>query len=205
MQTQERKYLDSKDIYRITASVIRSINDAGLDSASTKADLANLRNSVNGSAKAMGSVWQLLFQTMPEEFLSNDGDMTKEEKAILSAMQLYAIHQQGSKEKVNFDENKNFGYSLSDLRGNDSKAIDRRFNSMITSSTIKELSHHIRHMVSLLKAAKGSIKVNYPKLAKDLYMFEIGYKDRLRLDWSRSYYRYRKSKDEEVLKENKGE
>ncbi len=44
MQTQERKYLDSKDIYRIAASVIRSINDAGLDSASTKADLANLRN-----------------------------------------------------------------------------------------------------------------------------------------------------------------
>ncbi len=31
--------------------------------------------------------------------LSKDGDMTKEERAILSAIQLYAIHQQGNQRK----------------------------------------------------------------------------------------------------------
>ncbi|QTJ44131.1 type I-E CRISPR-associated protein Cse2/CasB [Dolosigranulum pigrum] len=205
MKTQEKRFISSKEIYNITARIIATINKNGLDSPSAKRDLANLRNSISGSSQVMVSAWEILFQAIPEEFLSVDGEMTKEERAILTAIQLYALHQQGSNHNINFEENKNFGYSLSYIRGEDSNAIDRRFNSMITSSTMRELSHHVRYMVGLIKAAKQDIKVNYPKLATDFYWYEQGYKNELKLNWSRSYYRYKKNEDNEVKKENKGE
>lgn len=205
MENQKMRHLDSKEIYSITARIISYINREGVDSSSAKAELANLRNSISGSARAMGAAWQLLFQAIPEEFLSENGKMTAEERAILTVIQLYAVHQQGKKQNISSDENENFGFSLSRLRGDDSKAIDRRFNSMITSATTMELSHHIRYMIGLMKAAKGDIKVNYPKLATDFYWFERGYRDKLKLNWSRSYYRYKKKEDKEEIKENKGE
>ncbi len=74
-------------------------------------------------------------------------------------------------------------------RGEDTKSCDRRFNAMITSSSFEELSYHLRHMISLLKSRNPEVKVNYAKLAEDLYWYLRGYDERLRLAWSRAYYR----------------
>ena len=139
-----------------------------LSSSQTRANLAGIRNSINKPLSNAEEVLPILFESLPEEFLSKDGSLTAEENAILLTLQLYAIHQQGSSISVLMDENednwKNLGYSLNSLRkGDDSLAIDRRFNTMITSSTFDELSHHLRQLIKLLKA-KSDVKINYGKL-----------------------------------------
>ena len=101
-----------------------------LSSSQTRANLAGIRNSINKPLSNAEEVWPILFESLPEEFLSKDGSLTAEENAILLTLQLYAIHQQGSSISVLMDENednwKNLGYSLNSLRkGDDSLAIDR--------------------------------------------------------------------------------
>ena len=172
-----------------------------LSSSQTRANLAGIRNSINKPLSNAEEVWPILFESLPEEFLSSDGKLSLEEKAILLTLQLYAIHQQGSSISVLMDENednwKNLGYSLNSLRkGDDSLAIDRRFNTMITSSTFDELSHHLRQLIKLLKA-KSDVKINYGKLAKDLYGFIRGNKENVRISWAQRYYSYNKKENKE--------
>lgn len=172
-----------------------------LSSSQTRANLAGIRNSINKPLSNAEEVWPILFESLPEEFLSKDGSLTAEENAILLTLQLYAIHQQGSSISVLMDENednwKNLGYSLNSLRkGDDSLAIDRRFNTMITSSTFDELSHHLRQLIKLLKA-KSDVKINYGKLAKDLYGFIRGNRENVRISWAQRYYSYNKKENKE--------
>lgn len=116
------------------------------------------------------------------------------EVATITAVQLYAIHQQGNTLSVyeNRDDKLNIGDALSTLRGGESESIDRRFNVMITSSNFKELKHHLRQLIKILKA-KSDAKVDYAKLAADLYCYLAGNKDGVKLSWSRSYYKFRKN------------
>lgn len=66
------------------------------------------------------------------------------------------------------------------------KAIDRRFNAMVTSSTFEELSNHLRHLIKLLK--KAMQKFLYAQLADDLFWYQNGFEDRVKLRWGQSYY-----------------
>lgn len=95
-----------ESIYSVTASIIKFLNK-DLKSSYTKALLAELRNSMNHLNNYSGIVWQLLFEWLPKDFLNKckNGQFTKEEKVILSTLQLYAIHQQGNDTSVNLDEN----------------------------------------------------------------------------------------------------
>ncbi|MDD7305343.1 MAG: type I-E CRISPR-associated protein Cse2/CasB [Peptoniphilaceae bacterium] len=162
-----------------------------------KATLANLRNSINKPLVDNMDAFAFIFENMPEEFLGNSSKLSKEELAIITSLQLYALHQQGISESVLTDEEnrwQNMGYSLKILRDvEDSKAIDRRFNAMITASTYEEFSHYLRQMVSLLKAKKkNQAKVSYAKLAEDLFYYLLGYQESIRLKWSRNYYSFKK-------------
>ena len=68
---------------------------------------------------------------------------------------------------------------------------------MITSQSFEELSNHLRQLIKILKGSKDIVKINYPKLSKDLYDFARGYDERVRLNWSRAYYSKNISKGEE--------
>lgn len=106
------------------------------------------------------------------------------------------MHQQGNQHHVHagYDEETqklwvDLGASLRALRvGEDSQAVDRRFNAMITSASLSELANHLRHLIKLLKS-RTNAKVDYAQLAQDLYWFQMGYQSSVRLKWSRSYYR----------------
>ena len=99
-------------------------------------------------------MWPILFENLPEEFLSSYQQPSYEELAIYTALQLYALHQQGVSTSVMLDDSKpyeNIGFALGKLRKEDNTtSIDRRFNTMITSSTFEELTYHLRHLISLL-------------------------------------------------------
>ena len=70
----------------------------------------------------------------------------------------------------------------------DGKGIDRRFNAMITASGFEEIIYHLRQLIKILKS-KSEQKINYAKLAEDLYDLQNDYKfEKVRFNWARSYY-----------------
>ncbi|MFR8927658.1 type I-E CRISPR-associated protein Cse2/CasB [Peptoniphilus senegalensis] len=188
----------------VTRNIINDI-DSDLKSSQSRGNLANIRNSINRPLNNSTNLLQLLFRYLPEDFLSADGKLTNEEKAVVTTIQLYALHQQSKKDSVLLSDEdekwKNLGYSLSFLRSEkNSVAVDRRFNTMITSSTFEELSHHMRQMIKLLKS-KTDAKVNYTKLSGDLYKFLTGYGEEVKFSWASRYY-FVKNEKEEGVEEN---
>ncbi|GAX46543.1 type I-E CRISPR-associated protein Cse2/CasB [Pseudolactococcus reticulitermitis] len=174
-------------VFNVTGRIImRLVNTTQTNSG--KATLARLRQSIGKNLAQTVEVWPEVFAELPEAFLSRTGEPTREEKAIFTSLQFYALHQQGKSESVNFPDSKdNIGQSLKSLRSkDDSKAIDRRFNAMIASSTFEELSNHLRHLIKLLK--KGNAKISYAQLADDLFWYQNGSEDRVKLRWGQSYY-----------------
>lgn len=186
------------NVYRETAKILRPI-DEKRDKPSTRAMLANIRNSINKDSSVNIDALALVFRNIPEEFLGYNKNLNDYEKAILTAVQMYALHQQAKIEsvlKLDYEEGEkrqNLGDALKTIRDreDDIKAIDRRFNAMITSSNFEELSHHLRQMIKLLKA-KSDAKVDYASLADDLYWFLKNQREGLKIKWSRSYYKLNK-------------
>ncbi len=210
-----KEVIKTQSVYQVTGRIIKKLSNT-LDSGQTKATLANLRNSIGKGVSQTVDVWQEMFSEMPIDFMSSDGNPTKEEKAIFSTLQLYALHQQGKKESVYDGEDSelndvspeeakklklkrmlNIGNSLGQLRlVEDPASIDRRFNVMITSSTFDELIVHLRHLIGILKA-KSTAKINYARLAEDLFYYQLNQKENVRLQWGQSYYRIRNKNNEE--------
>ena len=190
-----------KDIYGVTSKILyREI--ALLGSPQGRADLANLRNSMGKNLSQCPEIWPIIFENLPEEFLSRKKDLSDEERAIINSLQLFALHQQGQEKPVNIGKDEgysNMGTSLRDLRQGDGRlGADRRFNAMLTSSTYEEFIGHLRHLVKILKAKSPQSKVNYGNLASDLYWILRGKKDDVIISWAREYYREnRKDKGEE--------
>lgn len=188
----QNKLNKRKLVYSTTERVISSLAD-NLKISRTKAMLSRLRNSIGRPLEENIDAISLIYQYMPEEFYSNFGSLTYEEEAIITTLQLYAIHQQSKQNSVSGKQEKevwdNIGSSLSYLRlGENSLPFDRRFNALITSQSFEELSNHLRQLIKILKSKQEDIKINYPKLAQDLYDFARGYDERVRLNWSRAYY-----------------
>lgn len=188
MQNPSKKQL----VYSTTNNIIMSLENSK-ELSKTKATLSNLRNSVGRPSVENLEGIKLLYEFIPEEFYTKYSKLSFEENAILTTLQLYAIHQQSEDESVNDTEKKNgwdnVGESISEMRNEDNfLSLDRRFNAMITSQSFEELSIHLRQLIKILKGTKEIIKINYPKLAQDLYDFARGYDERVRLNWSRAYY-----------------
>ena len=186
------------NVYRETVRILRKLDNTR-ENPSTKAIFANIRNSINKDSSVNMDALAFVFQNIPEEFLGFNKNLNDYEKAILTAVQMYALHQQAKIEsvlKLDYEEGEkrqNLGDALKTIRDreDDTKAIDRRFNAMITSSNFEELSHHLRQMIKLLKA-KSDAKVDYASLADDLYWFLNNQREGLKIKWSRSYYKLNK-------------
>lgn len=186
------------NVYRETVKILRKLDNTR-ENPSTKAIFANIRNSINKDSSVNMDALAFVFQNIPEEFLGFNKNLNDYEKAILTAVQMYALHQQAKIEsvlKLDYEEGEkrqNLGDALKTIRDreDDTKAIDRRFNAMITSSNFEELSHHLRQMIKLLKA-KSDAKVDYASLADDLYWFLKNQREGLKIKWSRSYYKLNK-------------
>ena len=183
---EERKTVDA--IMRKIIAEIEPIKTLG----SGKALLAGIRDSIGKELTNAPQVWPLLFANLPEEYLGNKDRITAEEKAIYLSLQIYAVMQQGSSKPEREEEKstRNIGGSLRILRGDESKAkaMDERFNTMVTAGSFEELAHYLRQMVKILKANIDSPSVDYPKLAKDLFWMQKGKQDNILMDWARAYY-----------------
>lgn len=183
---------DSKSVYRVMANILSELVYL-LDTPYGKAVLANLRKSIGKPITQTVDIWAFVFEKMPENFLSKNGEPTREEKAIITTLQLYALHKQGLNENVNDmtaeKRYENIGTALKNLRHeDDKKAIDRRFNTMITSCEFSEITYYLRQMIKILKS-RSNCKINYAKLAEDLSNLQDKYKfEKVRFNWAQSYY-----------------
>ena len=195
--------------YNTAKSILIKL-DSTRDASSTKALLANMRNSadkdISNNVDTLAYVFSNLSYGEDDRYV----ELSYMEQAIFTAIQMYAIHQQSNVESVlkfgNEDENEsrekkkkykaNIGDALATLRSDESESIDKRFNAMITATNFNKLSYHLRQMIKILKS-KSEAKVDYAKLAEDLYWFMIGRKEEVRLSWARAYYKYRKNEEME--------
>lgn len=188
-----RKWTRSDNVYNVSLRILRKL-EALRSMPQGKADLAALRNSIGKPIGQSVDIFPLLYPELPDEMIGKSGTLTEEEQAILLTTQVYALHQQGKSESVLWrptedgPKSKPLGDSLRGLRNLPSKSIDQRFNAFVTSEDLPELMHHLRQLIKLLKA-NANTTVDYPSLAKDLYWFQKGSKESLRLNWARAYYR----------------
>lgn len=194
----------SNSVYREAENILADINK-NINSPSTKALLAKIRNSVDKDLLHNIDLLSCIFSSVSYDGGESDGELSYKEQAIFTVLQLYAIHQQSSYESVlktegDYDKEQkykdNIGDALATLRSEENESIDKRFNTMIVSTDYKRLTYHLRQMIKILKS-KSDAKVDYAKLAEDLYWFMMGRKEEVRLSWVRSYYKYRKNEEME--------
>ena len=184
------------------------ILQAEADLSSGKAMLANLRRGVGREPGELPQLFGILLSDMPEDFWSKSGTATKEEWVCYTALTLYALHQQGYDAKsqhMHTDEGVSLGkamYKLASSYDGDPNAEQRvvqKMRILATSADVKELSHHLRGIVQLLKA--NGISLNYKRLAGDLYemQFPDG-KRKVCLRWGQDFYGGRDKKDNQESK-----
>lgn len=172
--------------YTVVQKIIFALNKQG-ETGNISGTLAVLRRSIGKNYEEASDVWPILIPFMPDEFIGT-GNPTYEEKAVYNAMQLYALGQQGSKKIENDKNNRNMGSSLRALRMDNSVSLDRRFRSMITTSSYDEFVHQLQQIYKLGKS-KGNLKVNFPKLADDLFWYQTGRGKLIRLSWAKEYFK----------------
>ena len=179
-----------------------------------RAELAKLRRGIGHAPGELPELWGTFLQGMPEDFQSSSGPSAAE-WAVYLALTLYAVHQQGNDRLMNCPGS-TLGRAVRQLAERNSAGQDwteasvlRRFNALATAEEITEISHHLRGMIQLLRAAKdGGIPLDYPQLAADLY--ELQCTDprypqipaHVRLRWGQDLYRDAKPVLEENEKEN---
>lgn len=193
--------MEKNSIYSVVMKIIYNIENKK-DESEKKAILASLRNYKENSPKGIVAL-SYIFSQIPEEKLGNYRKLNRYEETIITTLQLYAIYSQGVGQEV-YDFNdgfKNFGYNLSNIRSDSSGSLDRVVSSMLVSSNYEKLKDRVKHLIKILKTKSGSVeKINFAKLAYDLYLFSIGNTEVVRIDWARSYFRY---KEESKTEENK--
>ena len=150
-----------------------------------RGELAALRRGASRSPGELPEIWELTRVEVPD----GAGDApTREEIAVHTAMTLYAVHQQ-SRSECMFVPGRGLGRAAHELVGTDEEnpSARARFNALVTSTTVAELRHHLRNLVSLLRSR--GIALDHAMLADDIVRFQRpGGAKSVRLAWARQYY-----------------
>lgn len=150
-----------------------------------RAEVAALRKGANRAPGELPEIWELTRVEVPD----GAGDApTREEIAVHTAMTLYAVHQQ-SRSECMFVPGRGLGRAAHELVGTDEEnpSARARFNALVTSTTVAELRHHLRNLVSLLRSR--GIALDHAMLADDIVRFQrLGGAKSVRLAWARQYY-----------------
>lgn len=187
----------------ISAFVDDKIKSLQIKTPWSTAMLAKLRRGIGKNPFEMPELWEITLNGLPEELMAHDEENpkpTESEWAIHTALTLYALHQQSNLYHVN-EYKKSFATAVRRLispDGSNEESIKRRFDAIITSNDLGELSYHARGAVQLMKSNQN-ISVDYPRFAKDLYAFQFPEgKARVRLQWGQDFYKlkYDENKDE---------
>ena len=136
--------------------------------ARARGELAVLRKGANRPPGELPEIWELTSVHVPD--YAGDAP-TWEETAVHTAMTLYAVHQQSRTEPM-FVPGRGLGRAAHQLVGTDEEnpSARARFNALVTSTTVAELRHHLRNLVSLLRSR--GITLDHAMLADDIVRFQ---------------------------------
>jgi CRISPR system Cascade subunit CasB len=167
-----------------------------LGASATTAMLARLRANVSSPPGADPLVWPVTVDGVSDD--ARGDEPTREELAVHVALTLYAVHQQ-SRDSGAHRPGIGLGQAVSRLeraRGGSPVDMDdgkispvrRRFNAVITASSMTELTYHLRGLVTLMRAE--DVGLDYGLLADDLVQYQhAGGQERVRRRWGRQLYR----------------
>lgn len=164
------------------------INNASMLAAT----LAKLRRGIGKEPGSQPNLWEWTLDGLPENLQGNDERPSFGERAVHSALTLFALHQQGKeiKTKCMSEPNVTLGGAMREIIRRDpdrEAAIKRRFTATVTADSYEELVWHLRGLVQLLRTE--DIKLDYPSLAGELFDFQFPERrDRIRLRWGRQFY-----------------
>ena len=182
------------NVYKTSKRILTYLENTKKES-STKAILAQLRNSINKNLGENIESLAFIFSMIPEDKLGIGKNLNYYEQAILTTLQLYAIYQQGEDRSFIYRNEdypyKSMGQSLRSLRNPEdkgaNKSVDLRFNSLISSPNYRMLEYRLRQIIKLLKA-KSEEQVDFFSLSNDLYAYLLGDVNPIRIKWARDYY-----------------
>lgn len=192
------------EIYRIVDQQLKKLG--ALPEHPRKAMLSNLRRGVGRIPGDMPELWGIFLRDLPQELQSKNGTPTQGEWAVYLALTLYALHQQGQSSNMN-QKGMSLGTAVRRLANPNQDPEEcpsyRRFQTLLTATSIQEIAHYLRGMIQLL--GKESIPLDYPQLAKQLFFLQFSSTaPRVRLLWGQDYYHNPKKEEEEMLDKIKG-
>ena len=175
-----------------------------------RAELAELRRGVGRQPGDLPALWGALLADMPEQLQGSNGP-SKAEWAIYTALTLFALHQQGEAGVSMNQPGRTLGGAVRQLAvssvapGQDwtESSVLRRFNALATADSMPEVSHYLRGMVQLFRGNEPKLKLDYPRLAVELYRFQLpDQAANVRLQWGRDLYQMNADTPETEEKEN---
>lgn len=141
-----------------------------------RADLAQLRRGVGKVPGTLPEIWGLTLDGLDRPG-SGDDEASAEEYAVHVALTMFAVHQQ-SKTSCMHTRSVFFGQAIRRLAlavsaGSEELhegPVYRRFAGLATASSLDELTHHARALVTQMRAA--DIGFDYGRFADDLVAFQ---------------------------------
>lgn len=153
----------------------------------TTALLARLRRAVGKPPGWDPQLWELTLADVPGR-IGSDAP-TAGERAVHTSITLYAVHQQSRSETMHV-RGYGLGRSVRLLASatQAESAVRRRFDAAATATSFDEVVHHLRGLVTQLRAHR--VPLDYGHLADDLLQLQDPRTvDAVRLRWGRQYYR----------------
>ena len=176
-----------------------------------RAELAKLRRGVGHAPGDLPELWGSFLRGMPEGFQGVENGPSHAEWAVYLALTLYALHQQGEENVSMNEKGCTLGRAVRLLAKNSATAAQdwtessvlRRFNALATADSMPEVSHYLRGMVQLFRGNEPKLKLDYPRLAVELYRFQLpDQAANVRLQWGRDLYQMNADTPETEEKEN---
>ena len=182
-----------------------------------RARLAELRRGVGLQPGDLPALWGSFLQELPKELWGRETaagecrEPSEAEWAVYLALTLYALHQQGEENVSMNEKDCTLGRAVRLLAQNSAAAAQdwtessvlRRFNALATADSMPEVSHYLRGMVQLFRGNEPKLKLDYPRLAVELYRFQLpDQAANVRLQWGRDLYQMNADTPETEEKEN---
>jgi CRISPR system Cascade subunit CasB len=162
--------------------------------------MARLRHAAGQPTGTVADVWDDTIGLVPQRALGHGDDPSPFEQAVHHTMIMFALHRQGRIMTAHVPD-VSLGKALRRLSrsrssdGEDSGAVRRRFDALLTASSPDEGAYHLRGLVRLLRSE--DVALDYGRLATDLVdLWTSGRSDRVRLQWARDYRRSERPSEE---------
>lgn len=157
----------------------------GKDGSVPGADLAALRRGIGREPGSVPAMWQY-YTTLTE-----DGALSKSLRAEHLALTLFAVHQQSQRQPIH-REGVGLGSAMLALRrdqGSSPEAVDRRFAAAATATSLSEIAHHLRGLLTQVRGLTPQPGLDYSQLFRDLWLWQSPERiTRVRRKWGAQYF-----------------